>query len=308
MKAGERAHGIKNVTRSDRFFYGLPTGELVLSPAVVTEALAQLGSWLKMFSSDFMKQPVLLADEYTYYENIVLPGDQLDLYVEVLDINDDVVATRSYAEVNSKRVLTTTCCRGYLLPISEFDDRNQVLRRFNALYKPELLDLRTPLPRRLESSEVPAKGFARSCDFVDGLLEHKAYSSITAYRNFASSEDYFASHFPYKPIVPGVLLMTFIGEACQFLAQENLVSHDYTRFLVPTYVRNARFRKFVEPGDQVIVKAEVVSGDMSKDAQDIVMQATLMSNNKRVMQSEMGFRTMYGEASKALESMPTIER
>ena len=30
---------------------------------------------------------------------------------------------------------------------------------------------------------------------------------------YAACEPYFATHFPYKPCVPGVMLLTFMGDA-----------------------------------------------------------------------------------------------
>src|SRR5687768_6424137 len=80
--------GVKNVTRNEGLFYWLPNGQRVLSPAVVTEALCQLGGWLKMASTDFQRRPVLLGDELSTYHGVVEAGDQLELYVETVEFGD----------------------------------------------------------------------------------------------------------------------------------------------------------------------------------------------------------------------------
>src|SRR5690606_7695108 len=109
----KRIRGLKNVTRNENFFYWLPDGRRVLSPAVITEALCQLGGWLKIVSTDFQRRPVLLADEKTDYLGMVEAGDQIDLEVEVLDFGDDVVVTRGSASVQGEEVLVGHCFRGY---------------------------------------------------------------------------------------------------------------------------------------------------------------------------------------------------
>lgn len=300
LDSKKAAHGLKNVTRCESFFYPLPTGELVLSPAVVTEALAQLGSWLKMFSTDFTKRPVLLADECSYYNRVVKPGDQIDLHVKILDFDDEVVVSQSYAEVAGERVLTTECCRGYLLPMEEFEDRLRVIKQFESLYKPAMTHVR-PLKQSILPVECLNPPREQRWDFVDALTEHTPFKKVVGFKNFSASEPYFATHFPYKPVVPGVLLMTLVGEVSQFLVHSNLNKHDHKKMLVPMFVQNARFRKFVEPGDQCIVTVELKDGDLSADDSDVIVAAQIYANDKRVMQADMGFRTMYGAESPALQ-------
>jgi len=65
IEPGKSIHAMKNATRNEGFYYWMPNGKRVLSPAVITEALAQAGAWLKMATFDFKKRPVLLADDIT---------------------------------------------------------------------------------------------------------------------------------------------------------------------------------------------------------------------------------------------------
>jgi 3-hydroxyacyl-[acyl-carrier-protein] dehydratase len=299
----KRIHAVKTVTRNEPFFYWLPTGERVLSPAVITEALAQAGSWLKILSTDFNKRPVLLADELTTYHGVAQVGDRLDLFVEVLDFDDDVVVTTSYAEVNGKKISHTRCCRGYLLPIEQFDDRENTVRMFKNLYRPES-KLGKPVETQSFTHRLPANAGHRSFDtlqFIDGLIKHEPYKSVQGFKNFTLCESYFKDHFPYKPVVPGVMLLTFMGEVCQYLVKEDVYSPARSRALIPTFIQNVRFRKFVEPGDQVIMKAQIKKGDCRIDGEDILVRASMHANDNRVMQAEMGFRVMIGHQSKSLD-------
>ena len=122
---------------------------------------------------------------------------------------------------------------------------------------------------------------------------------MVGFKNIAACEPYFESHFPYKPCVPGVLLLTFMGEICQYLVKENLDAPVRGRALLPTYNRNVRFRKFVEPGDQIVIEAQILEGDASKDGQDLVIRGVIKANGTRVMQSEMGYRTLFATQTKA---------
>jgi len=286
--------GIKNVTRNEEFFYWLPNGDRVLSPAVLIEAMCQLGGWLKIVSTDFKRRPVLLADEKSEYLGLARPGDQIEMEVEVMDFGDDVVVTKGMAKINGEPVLIGHCCRGYLLPLEDFDDPEKAKREFKQLYRPEFKDT----PRLGKDEAQPLKAIAgrqtfESLRFLDGIVEHVPYKKVVGFKNFASCETYFESHFPRKPCVPGVLLTTFMGEVCQYLIKEDLHMPVRQRALIPTFIQNVRFRKFVEPGDQCVLEAQVVSGDPTKSDSDILVKAKIIANGNRVMQAEMGFKTMF---------------
>jgi 3-hydroxymyristoyl/3-hydroxydecanoyl-(acyl carrier protein) dehydratase len=293
--------GLKNVTRNESLFYWLPNGQRVLSPAVVTEALCQLGGWLKMVSTDFERRPVLLADEKTEYLGLVEAGDQIDLHVEVMDFGDDVIVTKGSACVRGEKVLVGHCCRGYLLPLSDFDDPNRVRKQFNALYKPGFEKFSRVGAEATKLKALAGTHTFEALRFIDGILVHKPYEQVVGYKNFAACEPYFESHFPLKPCVPGVLLLTFMGEVCQYLVKEQMEAPLRSRALVPTYIQNVRFRKFVEPGDQCVLEAKIMSGDPKRDNSDILVKAVIMANDNRVMQAEMGFRTMFAETTPKIE-------
>jgi len=287
--------GLKNVTRNEGFFYWLPDGRRVLSPAVVTEALCQLGGWLKIVSTDFKKRPVLLADEHTEYLDTALAGDQIELEVAIVDRDDDVVITKGTACINGRPVLVGHQCRGYLLPLEDFDDPEKVKRQFKNLYKPNLhLDKNT--------EKTPLKAIAgastfESLRYIDGIMEFDPGKRVKSYKNISACEPYLASHFPRKPCVPGVILLTFLGESCQYLVRSHLDAPPREKALIPTYIKNVRFRKFVEPGDQCILECKVIEGNILEDQREILVRTSIFANNTRVMQADMGFRTMFARSS-----------
>jgi 3-hydroxymyristoyl/3-hydroxydecanoyl-(acyl carrier protein) dehydratase len=285
--------GIKRVTRNEGFYYWMPTGHRVLSPAVVTEALCQLGGWLKMASTDFRLRPVLLGDDKSTYHGIVEAGSTIDLYVETVEFGEDVVITKGHAEVDGQLVLEGECARGYMLPLADFDDPERVRRQWQALYRPELKDAPKVGPEAKRLKSVAGPGTFDSLRFIDGVIAHEPCKRVVAFKNFASCEPYFATHFPYKPCVPGVMLLTFMGETCQYLVKEQLEAPVRGKVLIPVFNQNVRFRKFVEPGDQCTLEAVLIGGDATRHDQEILVRATIFANGTRVMQADLGFRTLF---------------
>ena len=299
---GQSAKGIKLVTRNESFYYWLPNGVRALSPAVITEALSQLGAQLQIMSTGFTKNSVLLADEKTCYYDFAYVGDRIDLAVKI-SIEDDVVIGSSQASVRGKVIQETFCSRAYLLPLEDFDTVEAAKIRYKNLLREDEDD---PIYEGGEVRpffpQIKITGLD-SLRFVDGIIEHIPYKRVVGFKNFTSCEPYFESHFPLKPVAPGVLLMSFVGELTQLIIKEDIYAPIRDRCLIPTYTQNSRFRKFVEPGDRCILTVDLLEGDPRVEDSEILVAATIRANNKRVMQTQMGFRTSFGSKSKTLEGI-----
>lgn len=289
FEKGKSIRGLKNVTRSESFFYLLPNGSRILSHAVVSESLAQLGSWLNMVTTDFKERPVLLGDDRTDYPDVAGPGDQIELAVEVIKIDDEIWVTRGLATVGDRKIVVCHECRSMMMPMVEFSPSELMQRRFKNLYRPEFRNfkglgadfVRTPMARNTRVYE-PLR-------FVDGIISHTPYKKVEAYKNISIVEPYFVDHFPNKPVVPGVILLSMAGEASQLLLRSNPLEPMLHKGLLPIGMGKVRCRKFVEPGDVCIVKIEVKSGDPSKDEGQVTVGLVISCNGVRVIQGEMTF-------------------
>ena len=93
---------------------------------------------------------------------------------------------------------------------------------------------------------------------VDRVLECRKGESIRALKNVTANEPFFTGHFPQRPVMPGVLIIEALAQAAGLLAfiTADVVPDDDTRFYF-VGIDKARFRKPVEPGDQLILTAKI---------------------------------------------------
>jgi 3-hydroxyacyl-[acyl-carrier-protein] dehydratase len=90
---------------------------------------------------------------------------------------------------------------------------------------------------------------------VDRVLACVAGEYIHALKNVTFNEPFFPGHFPHRPVMPGVMIIEALAQASGILAFRtvNVVPDSNTRFYFVA-IDNARFRKPVEPGDQLSLK------------------------------------------------------
>ena len=91
---------------------------------------------------------------------------------------------------------------------------------------------------------------------VDRVLECHKGKSIRALKNVTYNEPFFPGHFPYRPVMPGVMIIEALAQTAGILAfvTAGVVPDENTRFYF-VGIDKARFRKPVEPGDQIILTA-----------------------------------------------------
>lgn len=94
---------------------------------------------------------------------------------------------------------------------------------------------------------------------VDRVCAIKVNESITAYKNVSFNEPYFNGHFPSRPVMPGVLIIEAMAQASGILILHSLgETSDESGLYFLAGVDNARFKRVVEPGDQLMLEVEVI--------------------------------------------------
>lgn len=91
---------------------------------------------------------------------------------------------------------------------------------------------------------------------VDRVLELEKGQRIKAIKNVTINEEFFNGHFPRRPVMPGVLMIEALAQASALLAFETLAqSPDDNTVYYFAGIDNARFKRPVEPGDQLVLEA-----------------------------------------------------
>jgi 3-hydroxyacyl-[acyl-carrier-protein] dehydratase len=93
---------------------------------------------------------------------------------------------------------------------------------------------------------------------VDRVLEIEKGKRIKALKNVTMNEPFFTGHFPHRPVMPGVLMLEALAQAAALLAFDTLgTTPDDKTVYYFAGIDGARFKRPVEPGDQLILDVEL---------------------------------------------------
>ena len=94
---------------------------------------------------------------------------------------------------------------------------------------------------------------------VDRVVEFEKDVRIKALKNVSINEPYFMGHFPHRPVMPGVLMLEALAQASALLSFSSLdkdVDDDTVYYFAG--IDGARFKRPVEPGDQLMLESRMV--------------------------------------------------
>ncbi len=91
---------------------------------------------------------------------------------------------------------------------------------------------------------------------VDRVIDFVPGKSVRAIKNVTFNEPYFQGHFPGRPIMPGVLILEAMAQAGGVLLL-NVAEDPKSKLVYFASVDNAKFRKPVTPGDQLVFEVEM---------------------------------------------------
>jgi len=93
---------------------------------------------------------------------------------------------------------------------------------------------------------------------IDRVIDLKLNEEITAIKNVTINEPFFPGHFPYHPVMPGVLIVEAMAQAAAVLSFKTmnvLPSEDSVYYFAG--IDNVRFKKPVSPGDQLVLNVKI---------------------------------------------------
>lgn len=93
---------------------------------------------------------------------------------------------------------------------------------------------------------------------VDRVLACEPGVRLLALKNVSFNEPFFQGHFPHQPIFPGVLIMEALAQATALLAAQSDASLGKGMTYYLAGMDNARFKRPVVPGDQLMLEVTYI--------------------------------------------------
>ena len=126
---------------------------------------------------------------------------------------------------------------------------------------------------------------------VDRVLGMEKGKRITALKNVTMNEPFFNGHFPHRPVMPGVLMLEAMAQAAALLSFSTMgVTPDDKTVYYFAGIDGARFKRPVEPGDQMIMDVSLLRmkagifkfKGVTRVGEHIACEAELMCTMRRV--------------------------
>ncbi len=94
---------------------------------------------------------------------------------------------------------------------------------------------------------------------VDRVLEMETGKRIKAIKNVSINEPFFTGHFPHVPVMPGVLIVEAMAQAAGILSFHSMGKKaDDKSVYYFVGIDEARFKRPVVPGDQLVLEVEIL--------------------------------------------------
>ncbi len=95
---------------------------------------------------------------------------------------------------------------------------------------------------------------------VDRVLEIVKGERITALKNVTINEPFFPGHYPHHPVMPGVLVIEALAQSAAILSFQSLGDKPDSKSVYYFLgIDNARFKRPVVPGDQLILEVAITA-------------------------------------------------
>jgi len=93
---------------------------------------------------------------------------------------------------------------------------------------------------------------------VDRVLDWEAGKFIRGMKNVTVDEPFFQGHFPTYPVMPGVLVIEAMAQISGLRVMlSDVARRDGSQLVLFAGIDDARFKRQVVPGDQLLLEAEL---------------------------------------------------
>ncbi|MSU89926.1 3-hydroxyacyl-ACP dehydratase FabZ [Rhodobacteraceae bacterium 2CG4] len=94
--------------------------------------------------------------------------------------------------------------------------------------------------------------------YIDRVINMVPSERAVGVKNVTANEPYFAGHFPAKPVLPGVIIIEAMAQSATALVSWSTDLNDSGALVYFMGIDKARFRRVVEPGDQLELHVQVI--------------------------------------------------
>ncbi len=94
---------------------------------------------------------------------------------------------------------------------------------------------------------------------IDKVVDWEAEKTLHAIKNITFNEPQFTGHFPEQPVMPGVMMVEAMAQACgilTYLTLGRVPAENEANYLVG--IDNARFKQIVKPGDVMHIHVDLI--------------------------------------------------
>lgn len=103
---------------------------------------------------------------------------------------------------------------------------------------------------------------------------------LVGVKNVTYNENYFVGHFPHRPVMPGVLQVEAMAQACALAAYR---AEDPPQDVAIVSIDNGKFRRPVVPGDTLMIHAEIIKDRGSM----LTVKSYIMVDGVRVSEADL---------------------
>lgn len=213
--------------------------------SLVAEAIGQLAAWYAMSSLNFERRPVAALAGATQYHSEARPGERLNLEAIIKSCDSESVSYSGVATAGERLILELVDCSGAMLPQQEFDDPETIGQQF----------------KLLETTGAKENRLAQAPCILPTDLQYDALGALEGSLAIPSQADFFADHFPNKPVFPATLLMHALSSMvieqinCSPLPNQTINQPNQPQLAISSMAR-VKVRSWIAPGDKVKLRAE----------------------------------------------------
>jgi 3-hydroxymyristoyl/3-hydroxydecanoyl-(acyl carrier protein) dehydratase len=241
--------------------YSIPAHLDSFPNSLVAEAVGQLAAWSAMSMLDFAFRPVAGLAGRVDLISAVEPGQILELTADVDSVDAEAVSYGGTAAVHGRPILELQHCVGPMMPLKDFDDPEQLRQRFELL----------------RDEPAPFGLFHGVQEFDLPLQALTPENSLRATLQVPREAEFFADHFPRKPVFPGTLLTHSNLRLAAALMEQADPSPAGGAWL-PRSISDVKLRAFIAPGETLELEARIK--EATQDKANVAMQTR--SGGKRL--------------------------